>query len=656
LDTKSATQKAIEYLQTGRLEQAEEIFMDILKKDPADFHAHFYLGNILQESGHREEAINFYQTASELNPAHAGPYFNLASILFEKGQTDEALACYQVVIKLDPGYADTYNSIGVILQSEGKFDEAAEHYQKAIELDPDFAFAYSNLGNVFLKKGLPDEAIKCFHMAIKIHPDYAKAHCNLGIALHEQGKLDEAVSNYQKALRLNPDFAEALNGLGRVFHTRGQFDDAEINYRLALKIKPDHLCYSNLLLMMNYDSRYTSKAVFEEHLRFAKQIAEPMYPASSHYENKRSPSRRLKIGYMSPDFRRHSVNYFIEPVLSSHNHERFEVFCYSDVHIPDNVTEKLRGHADQWRNIAGVSDQKVAELVQKDAIDILIDLAGHTGYNRMLVFARKPAPIQVSWLGYPNTTGLSTIDYRIVDSYTDPPGLTDPFYTEELIRMPDSFLCYQPDADSPDVGPLPATANGNITFGSFNNFTKETPEVLALWADIMKRVPYSRLILKAKSFRDNIVCRNVLDIFAGCGITSDRIELFAHSTSFREHLGLYNRIDIGLDPFPYNGTTTTCEAIWMGVPVITLAGKTHSCRVGASLLTNTGLPELVAGTNERYIHTAVSLAGDIKRLEALRKALRHMMKESVLTDSNKFIAGLESLFRSIWNKWCQIGH
>jgi protein O-GlcNAc transferase len=267
------------------------------------------------------------------------------------------------------------------------------------------------------------------------------------------------------------------------------------------------------------------------------------------------------------------------------------------------------------------------------------------------LFARKPAPVQASWLGYPNTTGLKTIDYRIVDSYTDPPGLTDPFYTEQLVRMPESFLCYMPDSDSPEVGDLQAMTSGHITFGSFNNFTKETPEVLALWAEMLARIPDSRLLLKAKGFGDRETKDRVAGVFMEKGIDSERIELLAHETSFSGHLGLYNRIDIALDPFPYNGTTTTCEALWMGAPVITLAGNTHASRVGMSLLTNIGLPELVAATPEEYLTIAVDLANDLTRLRSLRESLRDRMKKSTLTDSNKFIAGIEALYRRMWERW-----
>ena len=299
----------------------------------------------------------------------------------------------------------------------------------------------------------------------------------------------------------------------------------------------------------------------------------------------------------------------------------------------------------------GMSDEEVAELIRKDKIDILVDFAGHTANNRILLFARKPAPIQVSWIGYLATTGLSTIDYKIVDSYTDPPGKTEQFYTEKLIRLPESFLCYLPDKDSPEVGPLPALSTGHITFGSFNNFAKVTPEVFTLWARILNELPDSRLILKGKSFSDKTTCQYAINMFTERGISAERITLQSWDPS-PKHLESYNQVDIGLDTFPFNGATTTCEAIWMGVPVITLAGTAYHSRVGVSLLSNVGLPELIAKTHDEYIGIAVNLASDIEKLQLLRKSLRDRMSHSPLTDAKRFTANLEMCYHKMWENWC----
>ena len=299
-----------------------------------------------------------------------------------------------------------------------------------------------------------------------------------------------------------------------------------------------------------------------------------------------------------------------------------------------------------------MSDEEAAELIREDEIDILIDLAGHTAGNRMLLFARKPAPVQVSWIGYPTTTGLSAMDYKIVDSYTDPPGMTEQYYTERLLRLPESFLCYKPEREGPEVSPVPSLTSGHITFGSFNNFAKMSPEVVEAWANIMKAVPDSRLLLKSHCFSDAGTRRYASELFVRHGIEKERVELLLYEPSVHTHLSFYSRVDIGLDTFPYNGTTTTCEALWMGVPVVTLSGGTHASRVGKSLLSNIGLGELVALTEKEYMEAAIELANDTKRLQGLRKSLRDMMAHSPLTNAKQFTADLESCYRIMWGKCC----
>jgi protein O-GlcNAc transferase len=610
-------------------------------------------GESLQKEGKFDEAITCYQKAIKLNPHLTVAYNNLGNALQEKGQLDEAITCYQKALDLTPNFAGAYYNLGDALQDKGQLDEAITCYQKAIKLDPNFAYAYNNLAIALKNKGQIEEAIIYCKKAIEINPTLVNAMYNLGNAFQDKGQLDEAITYYQKALQYDPNHIGVYTNLGHVFQRRGQLDKGEMYFRHAMKIKPDDLIpHQALLMTMNYNPNYNAQTIFSEHLRFAKQHAEPIYSAATSYTNDSSLTRRLRIGYVSPDFRRHSVHYFLEPVFASHNHAQFEIFCYSDVLRQDNITERIKTFVDQWRNISKVPDEKVAEFIREDRIDILIDLAGHTDNNRMLLFARKPAPVQVSWLGYPNTTGLQTIDYRIVDNYTDPLELTDQFYTEKLLRLPQSFLCYLHDENSPEVGELPSLETGHITFGSFNYFSKVTPKVIDLWTKIMIAIPGSLLIMKAKSFSDGATCQYVREMFHQGGIAHERIELISYVPSFIGHLETYKRIDIALDTFPYNGTTTTCEAIWMGVPVITLAGNSHVSRVGVSLLSNVGLPELIAGTPDEYFKITVNLANDVKKLEALRKRLRDMMKYSPLTDAKKFTLNLETCFRKIWETWC----
>ncbi|MFA4919639.1 MAG: tetratricopeptide repeat protein [Thermodesulfovibrionales bacterium] len=486
-----------------------------------------------------------------------------------------------------------------------------------------------------------------------LNPTFVEAYNNLGIICYEHGQYGEALIYYQKALQFNPTFFEAFRNLGAVFKAQGRIIEAENAFKHALQIKPDlSSCCSDILFGMNYQTRYNNQSIFAEHLQFAERYEKPLAYSISPHKNERAYSRRLKIGYISPDFRRHSVAYFIEPVINAHNKDQFEIFCYSDVIVQDDVTKRIQEHADQWRNIVGMTDKQVAESIRKDQIDIFIDLAGHTMSNRMLVFARKPAPIQISWIGYPSTTGLSTMDYKIVDAHTDPPGMTEPFYTEKLIRLPQSFLCYLPEQNSPEVNDLPALKSGHITFGSFNDLAKVSPSLISLWSDILNKASNSTIMIKSRGLSDKETCHRFLNMFKQHGINTDRIMLLPFAPSTNEHLTMYNNIDIALDTFPYNGTTTTCEAMWMGIPVITLAGNSHVSRVGVSLLSNVGLKEFIAQTENEYVSIAVNLAADINKMQKLRSNLRIMLKNLSLTNATQFIFDLENSYRKMWKSWC----
>lgn len=393
-------------------------------------------------------------------------------------------------------------------------------------------------------------------------------------------------------------------------------------------------------------------AVYAAHRDFARRWEAPLAKLIQPHSNDRSPDRRLRIGYVSSDFRQHSVGYFIEPVLAHHDHGRFEIFCYSDHFQEDEVTERLKSHADHWRRLVGLSDEQAANQIRADQIDILIDLVGHMGGNRLLVFARKPAPIQVTWLGYPNTTGLSAMDYRLTDGFADPPGTTEHLHSEKLIRLPECFSCYRPLSDAPEISELPAREKRYVTFGSFNNQAKITPEVIAVWARILQSILGSHLTLKNPALGDETTQQMVQNSFAELGITPERLELLGHDPSQRLHLERYRSIDIGLDPFPYNGATTTCEALWMGVPVVTLAGKTHAGRVGVSQLSNLGLTELIGHTPEEYVAVAMRLSADLERLSALRTELRSRMAGSPLMDGPRFTKNLEEACLTMWKEWC----
>ena len=573
---------------------------------------------------------------------------------YQEGDLQQAKQICEQILRKKPNNFNALHLLGIIYCQIGNYDISIKYIRKALQNNPHVADAYFNLGLSLKRQVQYEQAITSYLKALQLNSNFAEANFNLGVILQEQFHYEQAKSYYEKTLQINPIFIDALMNLGNILRVQGKLDEAENKYRYALRINPNFTpCYSNLLFSMNYNSRYDTEAIYQEHTQFAKQIAETLVSAVPPYSNVRDPDRRLRIGYVSPDFRRHAVAYFIEPVLVTHSREHFEIFCYSNSLEHDELTGRLQEHADQWCDIVRMSDEEVAEQIRKNRIDILVDLAGHTAGNRILVFARKPAPIQVSWIGYLATTGLSTMDYKIVDSYTDPPGKTEQYYTEKLMRLPESFLCYQPDKDSPEVGPLPALSKkGHITFGSFNNFAKVTPEVFTLWARVLNELPDSRLLLKGSSFHDKKTCAYVRDMFAKSGISEEQIVLQLSDPS-PKHLETYNQIDIGLDTFPFNGATTTCEALWMGVPVVTLTGTAYNASVGISLLSNIGLPELVAKTYDEYISIAVNLAADLAKLESLRKGLRHMMKCSPLCDAARFTENLEICYRHAWAKWCR---
>ncbi len=636
----------------NKLDNAIQCYQKALTLEPNFTEAHINLGITLQTQGKLGDAIEHYQKALHLNPDLAGIHFNIGVILYNQGEFDSAIESYNRAIQIEPGIAEGYNNLGLALGKRGRLDEAIENYRKAIHIKPDYAEAHGNLGTALRDQGRLGKAEECYRQAIDLKPDSAEIHGNLGAILRDQGRLGEAIECYQKALYLNPNYPEGYNNLGGIFRDQGKIKKSIDFFQKELQLRPDlSFVHSNLLLTLHYNGRIDSTELFSHHQQWAEQHATPVSKRTQSHSNDKLPNRRLRIGYFSPDFRMHSVAYFIEQILSSHNPDKFEIICYSNVISPDGVTHRLKDLAHYWRNIVGMSDERVADLIRDDQVDILVDLAGHTANNRMLLFARKPAPVQVTYLGYPNTTGLLNMDYRITDNLADPVGRTEYLHTEELIRLPESFLCYKPPDNTPEVLNPPVLIKNNITFGSFNNRAKITTEIVKDWSTILKSVPGSRLILKSKTFNDKATRNTLLEMFYQNGVTPDRIELAGH-LPFEQHLQLYNRVDIGLDTFPYNGTTTICEAMWMGVPVITLAGDFHASRVGASLLSNVGLHELIAESSEDYITKAVTLAANPDRLRDLRANLRPLMTRSPLMDAKSFTRSLETAYRKMWKRWC----
>ena len=637
----------------GRVEEAVTHYERALSLDPDDVPAHNNLGLMLSKLGRLNEAVTHYEHALSLSPDDAPAHYNLGNLFKMQGRIDEAIAHYERVLSLAPENTAAHNNMGLALAAQGRIDEAIVHYERALSLNPDNALAHNNMGMALAAQDRTDEAIVHYERALSLNPNDSMAHNNLANAFRAQDRIDRAIIHYEHALSLNPDNALAHKNLGSVFALQGRMSSAITHYERALLLQPDNVAvYNSLLLILNYMSDKDPAYVSAAHREFARRWEVPLSPSIQVHTNERAPDKRLRIGYVSSEFRQHSVAYFIEPVLAHHDHEHFEVFCYSNNLIEDEATACVKSHADHWRCIAGLSDEQAAGSIRSDGIDILIDLNGHSGSNCLLAFARKPAPVQVTWLGYPNTTGLSAMDYRITDRFADPPGMTERFHSEELVRLPECFSCYQQPDDAPGVSALPARERGYVTFGSFNNLAKITPEVLAVWARILLAVPDSRLVIKNPALGGGDVQQTICKAFTELGVASERLELLGLDPSRKAHLERYRNIDIGLDTFPYNGTTTTCEALWMGVPVVTLSGRSHAGRVGVSLMSSLKLTELISRTTEDYIALAAQLASDREHLEMLRKGLRTRMAHSPLMDAQHFTKNLEQAYRAMWQDWC----
>jgi predicted O-linked N-acetylglucosamine transferase (SPINDLY family) len=649
----SQLEKALRLHRSGQLVEAAMLYREFLRKKPNHPDALNLLGLVRQQTGEHVLALECFAKAAAVVPGNAGILLNRGMSLRALGRSEEAMADFNQALALDPSQAEAHHQLGNVLKSLNRHADAVTSLRRASVLAPKNAAIWLNLGVALLALSSCEEAIACFRKAIAFEPGRAEAHNILGSALLDVGRSSEARRQLEEALRLKPAYPAAHDNLGRVLRAQGLAAEALAEFRTALAAQASPGTHSNLVYALNFVPGLPPAGIFAEHKHWAKIQAGLFENATPARVDEPDPARRLRIGYVSPDFIHHAVSYFIEPVLAAHNRSQVEVFCYSSAPVPDAVTARLRAHSDQWRDIARLDDERTAALIREDRIDILIDLAGHTANHRLLVFARKPAPVQVTWLGYPNTTGLDAIGYRITDAICDPPGRTDAFHSEKLVRLPAAFSCYRPPDDAPPVGPLPALKSGYITFGCFNHFAKINPPVLELWARLLARLPASRLLLKARSLADPETSARVRETFTRHGVALDRLELRSDELSVAAHLSLYHDVDIALDPFPYNGTTTTCEALWMGVPVVALAGQTHVSRVSASLLTHLGRQEWIAHSEDDYIEKCAELAADLPRLAELRAGQRERMRCSPVCDAVRFTAQLEDAFREMWRQGCQ---
>jgi predicted O-linked N-acetylglucosamine transferase (SPINDLY family) len=645
-----AFQIAMQHHTAGRLADAEGIYRQILAVQPNHSDAMHLLGVLAHQAGKSDAGIELIRQAIALNPGNGTYYNNLGLALTDLRRLDEALTALRRAVQVNPNSAQAHYNLGRALALQGQSAQAIETYRAAIRLNPRLSPALNNLAVLLKEAGKYDEAIATYQAAIAVEPASGDLFSNLGNIYQELSRTEQAIACFQRAVALNPSLAQAWTGYGSSLKDQAKLPEALDAYRKALSLRPDDpRANSNLLYALYFDSNTDFAMIAREHERWDREIAAPLRASIAPHTNDRDPDRRLRIGYVSPDFFNQAESFFVLPLLTAHDRSQVQVHCYASVRRPDDTTGQIKSCCDGWHDVLGMSDEALAEQIRKDQIDILIDLTMHMSFNRILLFARKPAPVQIAWLAYPGTTGLKAMDYRITDRWMDPEGSDQGWSAETPLRLPDAWCVYDSLEDQSSVGPLPAIKNGFVTFGSMNNFCKTNNSVLHLWAKVLAAVPGSRLILGCP---EGAARSRVLELFAGHGIAAQRIE-FSSPLPRPKYLELYNRIDIALDPFPYNGITTTCDALWMGTPVLTFAGVLPAARAGMSLLNTVGLPQWVAHNPDEFVGKAVGFAADLVQLSSIRASLRERMRQTPLTDAPRFARNMEAAYRSAWRDWCQ---
>lgn len=638
----------------GRATESADACRKALNLRPDLAEAQANLGHALVALGKLEEAVAAYQQAVRLKPGLGRTYNDLATTLDRLGRPDEAMRWLGQAVRQRVASSETYWRWAQLLRRQGKPAEAQQACAQALQMAHDDADAHYEVGNVLRDLGKAEQAIKCYRRAVEINPQHADSLNHLALLLGERHEHEEAVACLRQAIAVRPDFYEALNNLGNYLSQQGCVEEASEAWRRAMELRPDALSVEyNQLLTINYLPEYTPQTRFAAHRQWAQRVADGLSTGAPTHGNDRNPERPLRVGYVSTDLKHHVVASFLEPLLASHDHSKLAVVCYADVARTDDVTKRLQGYADEWHDVLGDTDEQLAARVRADAIDVLVDLNGHTGKNRLLVFARKPAPVQVSYLGYCNTTGLAAMDYRITDPVADPPGPGDELYTERLLRLPGGFSCYRPPDEAPEIGDVPALRNGYITFGSLHNLVKLNAVVIETWARLLHEAPTARLLILRTTLTE-VARERLLRLFAEHGIGPERLDLQSKLPP-GGHLPAYNGFDISLDVFPWSGHTTACESLWMGVPVVTLRGASHAGRMVSSVLTQLGLTEWIAETPEQYVALAKRMAEDLAVLATLRRTLRERMVASLLCDGPRLAREVEAAYRDAWRQWCAGG-
>jgi protein O-GlcNAc transferase len=631
--------------------EAIDSYRRALEIEPDNPEANLNQGSALLELGQLDSAEKCFRRTLEIEPGSAEAHNNLGLVMKRRQHMDAALVCFEKALSLRPEFAEVYVNMGSVLQALGQIDAAAQSYRRALDIAPDSAVAHSNYGSVLEELDKLDLAEASFFRALEINPEYVQAHNNLGLFFSRTSRLAESIASFERAIKIKPDYADAYGNLGSVLKDVGRIAEASDTLRRALEIDPkSFLAHHNLLFIHNYVADLPAKELLADAQRFGEVAARLAHPFT-HWNNSPDPDRTLRVGFVSGDLSAHPVGFFLESVLAAlTSRPKLELFAYPTRTCDDETSARLRACCKGWHPAMGLSDEALAQCIRADGIDILIDLSGHTGSNRLAMFAWKPAPVQVSWLGYFATTGLAAIDYFIADPWTLPPD-QEAHFSEQIWRLPETRLCFTPPVADVAVGPLPALANGYVTFGCFNNLSKMNDAVVALWAQVLNAVPDSRLFLKYQQLGEASVRQHTRERFAVHGIEPGRL-IFENYVPRSNYLAAYQRVDIGLDPFPFPGGTTTAEALWMGVPVLTLAGERFLSRQGVGLLMNAGLPDWIASDPADYLARAVSHAGDLQRLASLRRGLRQQILDSPIFDAPRFAGHFEAALRGMWSTWC----
>lgn len=675
---------ALNWLAAGEPKKAEPILRAVLRKRPTDLEALNGLAFVALEDRRFEEAADYLKQVLQILPQDVSLHFRYGVVLLEAKQHEEAKAALLDTIRLQPGFAEAYHKLGIVHMHLNEIELAVEAFRKAVRYKPSFVEAMNDLGNAHWHLGDYDNAKKAFRSALERKPDYDVAMINLSLALfqaHEyadaerllnsalqsrsetgpilealgrcqlgMGEPEKAKSYFLRALAINPHSGDYYNRLGHAYKLAGEQQQAVDCFKRAIALAPENFnFYPNLFSTLYFLPDVSQSEFFDLHEQFYQQFESSYVPLIKHPHQNPEPTRRLKIGYVSADFRFHSVAYFFRPLLTHHDRSNVEIYCYYNHQKIDAMTQELKALSDHWCHCLDMTDDALAAQIQRDGIDILIDLTGHFENDRLRVFARKPAPIQMIYLGFPGSSWIKAMDYRITDALADPVG-QESYYVEKLLRLPASLWCFQPRSEMPGVTPLPALSNGVLTFGSFNNFNKIDDDCYALWAKLLVAIPSSRLLMVTVPPSDT-VRRSVLDKFAHYGVANDRVDMLP-AMEAEPFFAAIQSVDIALDPVNVNGATTTCEALWLGVPTLSLVGTRFLQRAGLSILAAAGLPGFAVADPDAFIAKAIEMELNIEQLSHLRMTLREQIANSPLCDADKFARDMEILYRQAWVQWC----